>query len=261
MDNLNLLYVALTRAENGLFVFAELPKKPENIRSVGDVIYHLFNNREYLNPRSEKTDDLDLTDFWNDEENIFRLGSMPVPVSGKKQQSLFVLKEFETGSWHNMISIRQQADILSTDDISSADDKINYGILLHNILSMIHTKEQVDHVLAAHAESGNLAQEDIGKLSGMLDRIWSNEKISNWFSGGWEIKTEVPVLPEKGNIRRMDRVMIKDDLAIVVDYKTGVKRSHDLNQVKNYKNILRRMGYKKIEGYVLYLNSGELVEV
>jgi ATP-dependent exoDNAse (exonuclease V) beta subunit len=59
----------------------------------------------------------------------------------------------------------------------------------------------------------------------------------------------------------MDRVMIKDDLAVVVDYKTGERRSADIKQVKDYKSILNRMGYKKIEGYVLYLNNGELLEV
>jgi len=261
MDNLNLLYVALTRAEKGLFVFAELPKKTDNIQSVGDLIYHLFNNKGFRNHQTDKRDDLDFINFWNDEENTFRLGNMPVPGTGEKQQSLFVLNEFETGSWYNMISIKRQADILSTDDIGATGEKINYGILLHYILSMIHSKDQVDHILTSQAGSGNIGQKDICKLSGMLERLWSNDKIRNWFSGDWEIKTEVPVLPEKGNIRRMDRVMIKDDLAIVVDYKTGEKRSSDINQVKNYKNILRRMGYKKIEGYVLYLNNGELVEV
>lgn len=261
MDNINLLYVALTRAEKGLYVFAELPKKSDNIQSVGDLIYHLIKNKRYLNQHTDNPDDMDFTDLWDDEENTFRLGNISVPEASEKQGSLYVLNEYETGSWHNMIRIRQQADILSTDEISATGDKINYGILLHHILSMIHTKDQVTQILASQAGTGNIAQEDIGKLSGMLDRLFSNEKINNWFSGDWKIKTEVPVLPDKGNIRRMDRVMIKDDLTVVVDYKTGEKRSSDINQVKNYKNILQRMGYKKIEGYVLYLNNGGLVEV
>jgi hypothetical protein len=189
------------------------------------------------------------------------LGDISVSEASEKQGSLYVLNEYETGSWHNMIRIRQQADILSTDETSATGDKINYGILLHHILSMIHTKDQVAQILASQAGSGNIARDDVGKLSGMLDRLWSNDRINNWFSGDLTIKTEVPVLPDKGNIKRMDRVMIKDDLAIVVDYKTGEKRSSDINQVKDYKNILRRMGYKKIEGYVLYLHNEELVEV
>jgi len=261
MDNLNLLYVAFTRAEKGLFVFAELPKKPENIHSVGDLIFHLFNNSGKAASETFNADDFNLTNFWNGEENVFRLGNMDVSRSEEKQQSLYVLNEFKTGSWYNMISIRHRADILSTDDIGATGEKINYGILLHHILSMIHSKGQVDHILESQARAGEITLEDINKLSGMLDRLWANEKISSWFTENWEIKTEVLVLPDKGQLRRMDRVMIKDDLAVVVDYKTGERRSADIRQVKNYKSILSRMGYNKIEGYVLYLNNGELLEV
>jgi ATP-dependent exoDNAse (exonuclease V) beta subunit len=261
MDNLNLLYVAFTRAEKGLFVFAELPKKPESIHSVGDLIFHLFNNSGTRASESSEKDDVDITNFWNEEENVFRLGNMDDSQEEEKQQPLYVLNEFETGSWYNMISIRHRADILSTDDIGAAGEKINYGILLHHILSMIHSKDQADQILDSQARAGEITREDIGKLSGMLDRLWENEKINSWFTENWEIKTEVPVLPEKGQLRRMDRVMIKDDLAVVVDYKTGERRSADIKQVKDYKSILNRMGYKKIEGYVLYLNNGELLEV
>ena len=59
----------------------------------------------------------------------------------------------------------------------------------------------------------------------------------------------------------MDRVMIKGDRAIVVDYKTGVQRKSDMYQVKNYKSILSAMGYAKVEGYVLYLENGEIIAV
>ena len=115
--------------------------------------------------------------------------------------------------------------------------------------------------MSAQVVSGEITKNDKFRLLEMLNKLWANDKINSWFTKDWVIKTEVPVLPERGHLRRMDRVMIKDDTAIVIDYKTGEKRSADIIQVKNYKNILRRMGYKNIEGYVLYLNNGELIEV
>ena len=261
MDNLNLLYVALTRAEEGLFVFAELPVKLDRLQTVGDLILNLFNDKDSLETGGNNPDDLKLVSFWDEENNLFRLGDMPSPGEEDDKGSLYILNEFETGSWHNMISIRPQADILSTDDIDAKEDKINYGNLLHDILAMIHKRDQVDDILTSQAAAGEITGKDKIRLSAMLNNLWADEKISNWFTDDWEIKTEVPVLPEKGHLRRMDRVMIKNDTAIVVDYKTGEKRSADINQVKNYKNILSRMGYKNIEGYVLYLNNGELIEV
>jgi ATP-dependent exoDNAse (exonuclease V) beta subunit len=261
MDNLNLLYVALTRAEVGLFVFAELPGNLDRIQTVGDLILNILNDKDYRVTADDNPDDPELRSFWDEENNLFKLGDMPLPEDADKKGSLYSLNEFETGSWYNMISIRRQADILSKDDIEATGEKINYGILLHDILSMIHRKDQVDDILASQVVSGEITHDDKIKLSSMLNKLLADEKISNWFTDNWEIKTEVPVLPDKGNLRRMDRVMIKNDAAIVVDYKTGEKRSADINQVKNYKNILRQMGYKRIKGYVLYLNNGELIEV
>jgi ATP-dependent exoDNAse (exonuclease V) beta subunit len=261
MDNLNLLYVALTRAEDGLFVFAELPGKLDRLQTVGDLILHLLNDKYAHETGTDNQNDVDLTSFWDVDQNLFKLGDMTVPGDEDRKGSLYLLNEFETGSWYNMISIRRQADILSTDDSGTTGEKINYGILLHEILSMIHRKDQVDDILTSQAGSGEITQDEKIRLSEMLNKLWDNDKINSWFTDNWEIKTEVPVLPEKGHLRRLDRVMIKNDTAIVVDYKTGEKRSADIKQVKNYKDILRRMGYKQIEGYILYLNNGELIEV
>jgi hypothetical protein len=95
----------------------------------------------------------------------------------------------------------------------------------------------------------------------MLEELWKLKKVNDWFSGDWDVKTEVPVLPVKGHTRRMDRVMIKDNAAVIVDYKTGVRRHSDIDQVNDYKEILREMGYKQVEGYILYLTDCELVMV
>jgi ATP-dependent exoDNAse (exonuclease V) beta subunit len=261
MDNLNLLYVALTRAEEGLFVFAELPGNLNRLHTVGDLMLRLLSTNDTLENDTDNQGDPDLRTCWDEEKHLFKLGKMPFPEKKDKKGSFYLLDEYKTGSWYNMISIRRQADILSTDDIKATGEKINYGIMLHDILSMIHKKDQVDNILSMQVASGEISNDDKIMLSEMLDKLWKDDKINNWFTDNWEIKTEVPVLPEKGHLRRMDRVMIRDNNAIVVDYKTGEKRGADINQVKNYKNILRRMGYKNIEGYVLYLNNGELVEV
>jgi ATP-dependent exoDNAse (exonuclease V) beta subunit len=261
MDNLNLLYVALTRAEEGLFVFAELPGNLKRLQTVGDLIFHLLSAKDSRDNGAENPGGADFSTFWDEEKNFFKLGKMPFPDKKDKKGILFRLDQYETGSWYNMISIRRQADILSTDDIKATGEKINYGNLLHNILSMIHKKDQVDNILSLQVASGEISKKDKIRLAEMLNKLWADDKINNWFTDNWEIKTEVPVLPEKGHLRRMDRVMIRDNNAIVVDYKTGEKRSADINQVKNYMNILSRMGYENIEGYVLYLNNGELIEV
>jgi ATP-dependent exoDNAse (exonuclease V) beta subunit len=260
MDNLNLLYVAMTRAEEGLFVFGELPKDPGRTKTVGDMILQFFRqNSEH--ERSLDPEFSDFTRFWNNEESRFYLGNMEKAPEQEDTKSMYTLDDYQKGGWHDKISIRKQADIFSHDDSEAPGERINYGILLHDILSRIYTIDQAEAVLTAEVRSGNISAGDKKQLALMLANLWKVEKIKNWFAGGWTVKTEVPVLPEKGQIRRLDRVMIKGKNAIVVDYKTGSKRYSDINQVKDYMNILRKMRYKSVEGYVLYLGDRELIAV
>jgi RecB family exonuclease len=55
--------------------------------------------------------------------------------------------------------------------------------------------------------------------------------------------------------------LIKDNKAIIIDYKTGDKSSSDQQQVKAYIDILRKMGYTEVEGYLLYLRDMDVVAV
>ena len=85
--------------------------------------------------------------------------------------------------------------------------------------------------------------------------------IDDWFSGNWKVKTEVPVLPKSGDLYRLDRVMLKRDSAVVIDYKTGFPTKTDKNQVYEYIQLLREMGYEHVDGYLLIIEKNELLKV
>jgi len=272
MDNLNLLYVAFTRAEEGLFVYSELPRDLERRKTVGDMLLQFFVSRNaegesVRNLMSGKdgisyfSRDINLKDCWHEEEHVFRLGRIGKKEISDRDAAMFSLDDYAKGKWQDKITIRRQADIFLQETTEEPGEAINYGILLHDILSRIHTIEQAEPVLIAEEYSGNITKADRQKLSLKLEELWKIDRIHDWFSGNWEVKTEVPVLPEKGSLSRMDRVMIKGRNAIVVDYKTGVRRYADVNQVKGYMNILEKMGYEKVEGYVLYLADLKLTAI
>ena len=56
--------------------------------------------------------------------------------------------------------------------------------------------------------------------------------------------------------------MITKDKLVVVDYKFGeqIKKAH-YNQVRNYLNLIRQMGYKQVEGYLWYIELNKIEEV
>ena len=73
---------------------------------------------------------------------------------------------------------------------------------------------------------------------------------------------EVQILQPKGTFIRPDRVMIKGEEVIVIDYKFGEKEDKKyIRQVKYYVDQIRKIGYSDIKGYICYITLGKVVEV
>ncbi len=61
---------------------------------------------------------------------------------------------------------------------------------------------------------------------------------------------------------RPDRVMIRGERAVVVDYKFGEEHSKQYSkQVERYMALLQEMGYTHTEGYLWYLSAGKIVKI
>ena len=260
LDNLNILYVAFTRAISGLFVFAEKPPDEDKIRSIGDVVYQTV--RDMADIKDLSFESIPKIDPWGEEGLVYVTDGWPVSGKGKKGVDKFSPQVYDKGNWYHKISIRRLPDLFSSEEGAyHPDERIHYGILLHDLLSRIIRKDEADGVIENGIRSGLLQAGQQEKIREMLSTLWGNEKVNDWFSGRWKVKTEVPVLPRSGQISRMDRVMIDQDRVIVVDYKTGIFRPEHKIQVREYKQILQQMGYKNVEGFLLYLGNGELVSI
>jgi RecB family exonuclease len=94
-----------------------------------------------------------------------------------------------------------------------------------------------------------------------LEELLSNNQIASWFSPEWEVRTEVPVLLPGGIENRIDRLLIKEKCAVIVDFKTGEPVKADQKQVLEYMDVLRKMNFVTVEGYLLYIRTGDIVSV
>jgi ATP-dependent exoDNAse (exonuclease V) beta subunit len=262
LDNLNLLYVALTRAETGLFIFAPKMKEKGTVNNVGLAMNQLFNALISGNGEMEDSEHcLSINDLKKSQPDILEIGDILDLSEDFNQATGYSLTHLSRSNWRKRITVRHQADFLLADDSVRPFEKVNYGILVHDVLADIIYREGAEEYLQGEVVAGKLPAELIKNILDFLNEIWRNEQIADWFSPNWTIKTEVPVLPESGQVSRMDRVMISGKKAILVDYKTGHPKPRDNEQVGEYMNILTKMGYENIDGYLLYLPTAELVKV
>ena len=258
VDNLNLLYVAFTRAGRNLFIIG----KKDSATTRSFVIQQFMENDERT-----VTDEEDVMTY---EEGTF---DDIVKKQKEEKKSLNKFKQHYESVPIKIIPGSSKAefkqsnasrDFMADGDTDTRTGCLDRGKVLHRLMASISTAADVDKVIAAFRNDGVIEdEEDIRvKLHSML----SHPVISSWFDGTWKLFNECEILMPSptGELEtcRPDRVMMKDGEIIVADYKTGNEYSSYHDQVKRYMDIMQTMyPQSSISGYLLYLDKAKVVEV
>nr|WP_276369003.1 UvrD-helicase domain-containing protein [Chryseolinea sp. H1M3-3] len=250
LDNLNLLYVALTRAEKGLIVLSPHPTVRSFKKSVAQVLHQGITQSQ-------------LATNWNEGTNEYSNGilSADVPAHTAPSSEAINLKNYPSFHWREKLVIRQTAKSYFTPQEDEKHDKINFGIHLHTILSRIKYAHEIEAALDQIILEGLIIQEEKIPLYEQLRELLTIPQVASWFSNDWDVRTEIPILLPDGAENRIDRLLIKDKKAIIVDFKTGEPLKSDQRQVLTYMDILRKMNFIDVEGYLLYIRDKQVVTV
>ncbi len=241
MDNLNVLYVALTRAEKNLVIIARKPgEKPE-----------FKNIQDFLSDYGIATLGVISPSKVNAEEttrNPFR-----DPVKGK-QNVVWNANETQAEIYPNA-----EATLFAR---SGDDDSVKEGNTIHYIFENISTLETIESAVQKAVSFGMIPRENQARRVEEIKNIILQSGKEEWFSGSYEILNECSILTENGKEKRPDRVMFdKNKNAVVVDYKTGKEMAVHKKQVREYTEFLSKMGYTNAKAYLWYLNQNRIVEV
>lgn len=252
LDNLNLLYVAFTRAELGLIAFAPEvendPKKEQKLSHVGQLVYKAIDGNIFLKSS------------WSDEKKSLEIGE--IGSIGKRQenaQGIVSLKSYSVTPWRDRLQVRTSG--MEFFSPTQKREKINYGIFVHALLSQIRTKQDVSKVITKAMLNGTINEREKWDLEELINWVVDLPVLQPSFDVASTCKMEASLFTTVGSERRMDRVAMRGDLVWVVDYKTGVPSSKDEAQVKDYIMLLEQMGWKKVTGYLVYFEERKWMEV
>ena len=273
VDNLNLLYVAFTRASQSLFVIGK--RHAKNSRSV------LIE--QVLPLVAEKKPTAILSGIENENEPlVFSFGSLIVRTAEDTsctnlspnpflQQTTTIGIDIDT--FDNPVSFRQSnrsKDFITQQDEENDDQQqrqyIKTGSILHQIFSTIRTTADIDVALKRLQLEGILYDEQITaeKISSMLRKRLQNPRVADWFSDRWTLFNECTILTvEDGEVieRRPDRVMTDGNEWVVVDFKFGSPKDEYHDQVRQYMQLLADMGHSNIKGFLWFVYSNKITEV
>ena len=257
VDNINLLYVALTRAAESLHVF--IPRKGG--KSVGGLLL------QSIGADGDKAllDGTEGRRTATEEGERFEFGRFtgPVPGGGKASDSVHVvLENYPTARADLRLRLPSQRYFEEEDEVELSPR--NFGILMHKAFEQADDRQQIYEAVQRMRDDGTLSPGEAEALRGMIARVLAHPVAGEWFGGGWQrVRNENEIIvPGAGSTRRPDRVMIRGTRAVVVDYKFGSRDpGRYRRQVGEYLGLLRQMGYTQCEGYLWYVKLGEIEKV
>lgn len=272
VDNLNLLYVAFTRASHNLFVVGALKKKNNND-------YRAALLSTVLPTIAAALPTAQLTGQESEEEALeFCFGSLYVPQANSVKPptaNVFLkpstLLPMTMATYATTATFRQSnksRDFISGEDEPMQATYIKVGSLLHNVFSTIRTTADIESSLRQLEQEGVIYEDGLtaDNVAAMLRKRLADPRVADWFSGRWQLFNECTILSVDETTglvreRRPDRVMTDGERMIVVDFKFGRERDEYVSQVKEYMALLRSMGYANVTGYLWFVYKNKIVEI
>jgi hypothetical protein len=159
------------------------------------------------------------------------------------------------------LRIRHQSLDYLLENQHLTDSRLNYGIIMHEILCQINHKSDQPKAILDMVRSGRISDEESKTVEAELQLFWNLPETDEWFESDLQVLNETTILIPTGEQYRPDRVVIRGNEATVIDYKFGDKESKTyLQQVKQYMNLIGEMGYQTI-GYVCYVSLKKVERV
>jgi ATP-dependent exoDNAse (exonuclease V) beta subunit len=252
VDQLNLLYVAFTRAVDVLCVIAPAAAEKGDVKTVADLINSVLSEEPFAG--DHRTDCPHGGRCW-------QTGDIEISQPETSQISGQFTRLHKSPSLMATGRLIMKSGNLDVFD-REAGMKLDRGRIMHRIFERIKTVRDVEAAVQRLVSEGKVEDKEKDTLVSEIKGLISNPPLSEWFSGEWKVLNEQDILTPKGEVYRPDRIMLREDRLVLMDYKFGTQRSDTYHrQVNNYRLLLQEMGYKNIDAYLWYVNLKELVKV
>ena len=266
VDNINLLYVALTRAEKNLVIFTRekngtigekltVALSSDSLKSIAISVLPTFELGNKIYESKEKSSDGGDNPFADAPADL-HCETMNTPVRIRFRQSNKSARFMRHGT-------------------EEQQTYIDRGIVMHLLFSSLRTGSEVeiDRAIADIEHEGLI--DDVKQKAAMRDLAIKRVawvKDYGWFDSGNRLYNECELIyrNEDGVLEqcRPDRVMVNGRTVTVVDFKFGKQKDEYREQVERYKRLLARVElpgipveWRLVKGYLWYVYDNNIIEV
>ncbi len=253
LDNVNLLYVAFTRAVNAIIGFAPaLPGKENRIASVLRDAVTWSGNHPDGSPAF-------LNNFFNSQTGILEYGILPEIRKERSIVTGLMTDTYPVTDYAGSLKLRLHWEDYLYAGKTVARERISYGRMMHDLFSRIITPDDIQEAVDRLVITDEIRADEVPALVRKIESLISQPVVNEWFEKGNLILNEATILMPDSGTRRPDRVIIRDGKASLVDFKFGEESGSHLTQIRNYRKILTEMGYEVSGAYLWYVDADRII--
>jgi ATP-dependent exoDNAse (exonuclease V) beta subunit len=245
LDNINVLYVALTRAEEQLYIISSMNLDKEGVPRANQMSSFFIN---YLM-----------------QNGGFDRDVLEYPIGNPKKLSK------EEKHIDNSKKISTVAEILNPKNIKIAQresvmwgtdrqEAIEFGNVMHEILSFVKTKDDIEIAVKTAMESGLIKENQKDVIVNNIQAIVNHPELISFFDSANEVLNEQTIIQKQGAIIKPDRMVLGINKTVyLLDYKTGLHENKHKLQLENYQFVIEKMGFIVDKKALVYI--GEEIKV
>ena len=238
-DTINVLYVALTRASERLYVLSRFRESVKKIGSYSDLFIDYLQNNN----------------LWNNDQREYSFGSKTAAIKKNKTSDYqnFTPTIRSTAKEELGIQVITQASFLWDEKKQNA---ITYGNLIHELMAAVTHHNTITAVVDNAVRHGIIPQESRKVMTGIMNQVVSHPDLKLFFEEENTVYNERMILASDGRFHIPDRVVVTPDgSTIIIDYKTGVHNDSYAKQLATYAGLYQEMGYNVTHKLLVYIDS------
>ncbi|MBS1744574.1 MAG: UvrD-helicase domain-containing protein [Bacteroidetes bacterium] len=239
MDSLNMLYVATTRARDFLYIATmqagNNSKSTKNFSNIGHVVNHA---KEQIDEEIFLEEDVNRP-FRQVKENSIRLNAYP---TSQRLSALYV----ETENKH-------------INHLLNKEKSGRRGSLAHEVLAHASNEKEAVNYLKKLLSEGVLQEAEMKEIQQAVMEVLQHPELNSLLHEPGQSIVEKDIIDTNGYVHRPDRIIIKKDGVVLIDYKfTHEQSPRHVEQILAYKKLLSEMGYNNVQPYIFYAEKKEL---
>jgi ATP-dependent exoDNAse (exonuclease V) beta subunit len=236
LDRLNVLYVALTRPTQRLYINSRFTKSKGAAKRIEEFLLGYCLAKE------------------GEQKEVYQFGEGDEVKSSESKEQTIALKGNELSGWMESLEISFQARQIWDDE--QDDSSAKWGTLVHRILSEVENAPMLKEIIYRYHIQGLLNEVEAKELEMILHYMIMHPLLHDFYTTKYKIYNEAEIICPNGEVYRPDRLMLGVNEAIhIIDYKTGKPHSEHRDQINTYGKVLESMEYQEIHKYLVYLDK------